>query len=88
MYLSGGVNATTNGSLSLAGNYVIWSARLRSPGYKGRNLAEWAQIKSYYAIMRETVAHKSICDHLNQDGDSRRDNKRERFLGATGGTQI
>ena len=59
MYLSG-VNATANGLLSLAGNDVIWSAHLMSPRYKGQNPAERAEIKSYYIITRETLAHKSI----------------------------
>ena len=44
MYLSG-VNDTANGSLSPAGNYVIWSSHFRSPGYKEQNPAERAEIK-------------------------------------------
>ena len=47
-----------------AGNDVIWLARLKSPGYTGWNLAEWAEMKSYYIITRETLVHKSIYDHL------------------------
>ena len=65
MYLLGG-NTTAKASLPLAGDYVIWSACLGSSGFKRRNLAEWAEIKSYYVIMRETLAHKSIYDHLTR----------------------
>ena len=63
MYLSG-VNATAN-RLSPAVNYVIWSARLGSPGYTEYNPAEWSEIKSHY-VMIETLAHKSIYDHLTR----------------------
>ena len=59
MYLSRG-NATAKASLPLARNDVIWSARLRSPGYTRLNPAERAEIKLYYVTMRETLAHKSI----------------------------
>ena len=31
-----------------------------------RNPAEQAEIKSYYIIIRETLAHKSIYDHLTR----------------------
>ena len=37
------------------------SARLESPG---GNLAMWAKSKSYYIIMRETLACKSIYDQF------------------------
>ena len=63
MYLLGG-NATANASLSLARNYVIWSARLRYPRYTWE--AERAGVKSYYIIMGETLTHKSIYDHLTR----------------------
>ena len=65
MYLSGR-NGTVNVLLSLGGNYVIWSAHLGSHRYTGQNLAEWTEIKSYYVIMRETLVHKSIYDHLTR----------------------
>ena len=65
MYLLG-VNTTTNESLSPVGNYAIWSARLRFPDYKGQNLAERVEIKSDYVTTRETLAHKSIHDHLTR----------------------
>ena len=65
MYLLG-CNATSNASLSPAGNYVIWSARLKSSRYKGRNLAEDGEIKSYYIIARENLGDKSINDHLTR----------------------
>ena len=51
MYLSGG-NTTD----------VIWLARFRAPRYTGQNPAEWAEIKSYDIIMRETLAQ----DHLSR----------------------
>ena len=55
-YLSEG-NATTNTSLPLARNCGIWLAHLRTRSYSGGNLVEWAEIKSYYIIKRETLAH-------------------------------
>ena len=63
MYLLVG-NATATALSSPARNYVIWLARLGSHGYTGQNPAELAEIKSYYIIMRETLAHKSTYDHL------------------------
>ena len=33
-------------------------------GYTGRNLPVRVEIKSYYVITREILAHKSIYDHL------------------------
>ena len=71
-------------SLLPAGNDVIWSAHLGSPGYTERNLAERLEIKSYYVITIETLAHKSIYDHLI-NGHSRRDNKCELVKGAIEG---
>ena len=53
MYLSGG-NATRSESLTPPGNYVMWSE------YKRQNPAERADIKSYYVITRETLAHKTF----------------------------
>ena len=55
-----------NASLSPAGNYVIRSACHGSPKYPRQNLAEQAEIKSYYVIKRESLAHKSIYDHLTR----------------------
>ena len=63
MYLFGG-NTTAYPSSSPARNDVIWSARLGSPRYTRPNLADRAEIKSYYVITKETLAHKSIDDHL------------------------
>ena len=65
MYLSGG-NATASASLPPAGNYLILPGRFGSPGYTRRNPAERAEIKSYYVIMRETLVHKSIYNHLTR----------------------
>ena len=65
MYFSRG-DATACPSLLLAGYYIIWPAWLGSPGYTGRNLAKWVEIKSYYIITRETIAHKNIYDHLSR----------------------
>ena len=65
MYLLGG-NATASALLQPARNYAIWSGHLGSPGYKGRNVAEWVEIKSYYVTSKETLAHKSIYDHLTR----------------------
>ena len=55
-----------NTSLPPAKNDVIWSSCLGSPGYTRQNPAEWADIKSYYVITRETLVHKSIYDHLTR----------------------
>ena len=60
------VNATANGSLLPTRNDVIWSARLRTPGYKKQNPAELAEIKSYYIIMRETLVRKRLYHHLTR----------------------
>ena len=61
MYLSGGGNASAN--VSLARNYAIWSALLRSPGYKGQNPAGRAEIKSYY-ITREMLTRMVTVDEI------------------------
>ena len=53
-----------NALLSLARNDEISSARLGSPEYTRQNLAEQMEIKSYGVIVRETLAHESIYDHL------------------------
>ena len=87
MYLSGD-NTTMNASLSLARNNVIWSAHLGSPEYTRQNLAEQAEIKYYYIIMRETLGHKKHLQPFNQDGDSRWYNKGECLKGATEGQQL
>ena len=84
MYLSG-VNATTNGSLSMARNDVIRSAHLGSPGYTGQYRLDRQKWWSHYVIMRETLAHLWS---FNQDGDSRRDNKFKNLKGATGGNKL
>ena len=47
-------------------NYVIWSGCLGSPGILDENPAEQVEIKSYYVIMRETLAHKAFYDHLTR----------------------
>ena len=65
MYLSGG-NATVNASLSPVRKEVIWLARLGSPRYIRRNSAKWVEFKSYFVITRETLAHKTIFDHLTR----------------------
>ena len=65
MYLSGG-KTTANASSLLPGSNVIWLAHVGSPENKGWNLAELVEIKSYYAITRETLAHKIIYDHLTR----------------------
>ena len=65
MYLSGG-NATASELLPPAGNNVIRAARLGSPRYTTHNLAKWVEIKSYYLITRENLAHKNIYDHLTR----------------------
>ena len=65
MYLLEG-NAAANASLPLTADYVIWSAPPGSPRYTGRNPAERVEIKPYYIITRETLAHKSIYNHLTK----------------------
>ena len=52
-----------NGSLSPVGNDIIWLAHFRSPGIRDKTRLE---MKSYYVITRETLAYKSICDHLTR----------------------
>ena len=84
MYLSGG-NATANVSLSPAGNDVIWLARLRSIGYEGRNLAEWAEIQVTLHHYERNLSAQKHLRLFNQDGESRRDNKCKRFKGAIEG---
>ena len=59
-----GVDTNANASFPWAGNYVMWSAHLVSPGYTRRNQAERQEIMSYYVITRETLAHKSISDQF------------------------
>ena len=65
MYLSGG-NTTTKALLSPAENYVIGSAHLRSSGCTRQNQAEQPEINEYYVIMRASLVHKSIYDHLTR----------------------
>ena len=55
-----------NRLLSLSGNDLIWSGQPGSPKYEGWNPTEWVEIKSYYINTRETLAHKSIYDHLTR----------------------
>ena len=47
-------------SFLATGYHVIWSATSGLPG----NMAELVEIKSYYIIRRETLAHKSIYDQF------------------------
>ena len=65
MYLLGG-NTAVYLPLFPARNDVIWSTHLKSPWYTKRNPAEWVEIKSYYVIMRETLAHKITYNHLTR----------------------
>ena len=82
MYLSGD-NATTGTSLPLSGNYVMWSAHLSFPGYKGRNPAE--EVESLLHNYERNLILQKHLRPFNQDGKNSRDNKCERFKGATEG---
>ena len=84
MYLSGG-NATTNASLSPARNYVIWLARLGSPGYTGILVSYWKLAICHYE--RNHSAQKHLRP-FNQNDDSRRDDKRERLKGTMEGQNL
>ena len=80
MYLSVGYGPAIV-SFSLAGNDVIWSAHLRSPGYTRRNLAEQVEIHHY----ERNVGAQKHFQPFNQDGDSRQDNKHKHLKGAMAG---